>query len=66
MRQLLLLALPSLLIGFALRAALMVAIPEGYFGADSYSYYEFSHELFNGEGFDLNKKGVGSIPFFWH
>ena len=64
MRQLLLLALPSLLIGFALRAALMVAIPEGYFGADSYSYYEFSHELFNGEGFDLNEKRRWLYPIF--
>ncbi|CAI8170283.1 MAG: Uncharacterised protein [Prochlorococcus marinus str. MIT 9215] len=42
----------------------MVAIPEGYFGADSYSCYEFSHELFNGEGFDLNEKRRWLCPIF--
>ena len=63
-KQLLWLALPSLAVGLLLRAALMVAIPEGYFGVDSYSYYEFSHSLFNGDGIDLNEKRRWIYPIF--
>ena len=63
-KQLLWLALPSLAVGLLLRAALMLAMPEGYFGADSFSYYEFSHSLFNGDGIDLNEKRRWFYPIF--
>ena len=62
--QLLVLALPALLVGFVLRAALMIAVPEGYFGSDSNSYYEFAHQLFDHGVVELNEKRRWLYPIF--
>lgn len=63
-RQLLVLVLPALLVGFLIRAALMIAVPEGYFGSDSNSYYEFSHRLLGDGVVDLNEKRRWLYPVF--
>ena len=63
-RQLLWLALPSLAIGLLFRGAMMLAIPVGYFGDDSFSYYEFSQRLFDEGIVDLNEKRRWLYPIF--
>ena len=63
-RQLLLLALPALLVGFVLRVALIVALPQGYFGSDSHSYYEFAHQLYDHGVIYLNEKRRWLYPLF--
>lgn len=50
------LCLPALLIGLFLRLHFLLVTPQGYFGADSVSYYEFSHELFTKGQFELTPK----------
>ena len=62
--QLLVLASPALLVGFVLRAALMIAVPEGYFGSDSNSYYDFAHQLFDHGVVELNEKRRWLYPIF--
>ena len=62
--QLLWLALPSLLFGLLVRASLMHAIPVGYFGDDSFSYYEFSQRFFDEGIVDLNEKRRWLYPIF--
>lgn len=63
-RKFLILMVPALLVGLTLRVALMAAIPEGFFGADSNSYYELSHNLY-AEGFVyLNEKRRWLYPIF--
>ena len=63
-RQLLWLVFPSLAVGLLLRTALMWAIPVGYFGDDSFSYYEFSQRLFDEGIVDLNEKRRWLYPIF--
>ena len=63
-RQLLLLVLPALLVGFVLRVALIVALPQGYFGSDSHSYYEFAHQLYDHGVIHLNEKRRWLYPLF--
>jgi hypothetical protein len=55
-REFLWLCLPALLVGLALRAHFLWVTPQGYFGADSRSYFHFSHELFIDGEFDLSPK----------
>ena len=62
--QMLKLVIPSLLIAFLLRFSLTIALPEGYFGSDSNSYYEFSHKLFDDGIFRLNEKRRWLYPIF--
>ena len=62
--ELLVLAAPALLVGFVLSAALMIAVPEGYFGLDSNSYYEFAHQLFDHGVVELNEKRRWLYPIF--
>ena len=50
------LCLPALLIGLFLRLHFLWVTPQGYFGADSDSYFEFSHELFTKGQFELTPK----------
>lgn len=50
------LCLPALLIGLLLRLHFLWLIPQGYFGADSGSYFDFSHEFFSEGRFELNPK----------
>ena len=44
-RRCLLLCLPALLIGAALRISMLAALPEGYYGPDSNSYFSKSLRL---------------------
>ena len=53
-----------MLVGLLLRVALMQAIPVGYFGDDSFSYYEFSQRLFDDGVLDLNEKRRWLYPIF--
>jgi len=64
-KQFLLWCLPALIIGAALRGALLVAIPEAYFGGDSQSYFQprsncgaMAITSFS------TRSGAGFIPFF--
>jgi hypothetical protein len=50
------LCLPALLVGLALRAHFLWVTPQGYFGADSGSYYEFTYQLFANGQFELPDK----------
>ena len=64
-KQLILLVAPAIVVGFLVRALLLVAIPQGYFGADSASYYEFTSLFWNHDKlFDLNEKRRWLYPIF--
>ena len=64
-KQLLLLVAPAIAVGFLVRALLIAAIPQGYFGADSGSYYEFTSLFWNHNVlFDLNEKRRWFYPIF--
>ena len=64
-RELLFLVSPALIVGLVVRVLFLVAIPQGYFGADSSSYYEFT-DLFWNENtlFNLNEKRRWFYPLF--
>jgi hypothetical protein len=55
-RQCLWLCLPALLIGAALRISVLMAIPEGYYGADSNSYFETASQLWNEGHLEVKSK----------
>lgn len=55
-REFIWLCLPALLAGICLRAHFIWVTPQGYFGADSKSFFHFSHELFSRGEFDLEPK----------
>ena len=63
-KELLLLSAPALIIGLIVRAFLIHAIPEGYFGADSTSYHEFSNDLLTEGIFNLSEKRRWLYPVF--
>ena len=64
-KQLILLVAPAIVVGFLVRALLLVAIPQGYFGTDSNSYYEFTSLFWNHNVlFDLNEKRRWFYPIF--
>lgn len=64
-RELIILAGPALLIGFIVRLLFIIAIPQGYFGADSASYYEFTDLFWNKDIlFNLNEKRRWFYPLF--
>ena len=44
-RQLVALVLPAFLLGLLLRATFVLVLPDGYFGSDSASYYDFCAEF---------------------
>ncbi|WP_216903568.1 hypothetical protein [Synechococcus sp. CCY 9618] len=64
LRTFLWLCAPALLVGFALRSHFLWVTPQGYFGADSGSYYEFAHQLFTKGEFDLSPKRRWLYPIF--
>lgn len=55
-REFLWLCLPALMVGLLLRLYFLSVTPEAYFGADSRSYFHFSHELFTDGDLDLSPK----------
>jgi hypothetical protein len=55
-RRCLLLCLPALLIGAALRISMMAALPEGYFGPDSNSYFSTAKRLWNEGKWSVGEK----------
>jgi hypothetical protein len=55
-REFLWLCLPALIVGLCLRVHFLWVLPHGYFGADSRSFFHFSHELFTAGEFDLEPK----------
>ena len=63
-RQLIFLVLPAFLLGLLLRAVLTIVLPEGYFGDDSGSYYEFSRHLFDQGVVHLDEKRRWFYPLF--
>ena len=63
-RQLVALVLPAFLLGLLLRAALVLVLPEGYFGSDSASYYDFAQKLFDEGRIHLAEKRRWFYPLF--
>ncbi|MFM7621931.1 MAG: hypothetical protein ACKO57_03030, partial [Alphaproteobacteria bacterium] len=55
-REFIWLCLPALLLGLVMRLHFLWVTPQGYFGADSGSYYQFAHDLFTEGVFELNPK----------
>ncbi len=55
-RRCLLLCLPALLIGAALRLSVMWTLPEAYYGSDSNSYFQTTAKLWNEGDFNLGAK----------
>lgn len=56
LRDALLWSIPALLLGAALRFALMSYLPFGYWGSDSKSYYSFAHMLLSEGYISLDEK----------
>ena len=55
-RRCLLLCLPALLIGAALRISMVAALPEGYYGPDSNSYFSTAKRLWNEHKWSVGEK----------
>ena len=55
-RRCLLLCLPALVVGAALRMWMMAALPEGYFGPDSNSYFSTAKRLWNEGKWSVGEK----------
>ena len=63
-KELILLAGPALLVGFLMRLAFCVVVPQGYFGSDSGSYYDLSDQLFNHGVIEFDEKRRWFYPVF--
>ncbi len=63
-RKCLLLCLPALLLGLAIRVALLVAIPEGYFGSDSNSFFDTAEKFRLTGDISMGAKRAGLYPIF--
>ena len=55
-RRCLLLCLPALLIGAALRISMLAALPEGYYGPDSNSYFSTAKRFWNEHKWSVGEK----------
>jgi hypothetical protein len=58
------LCLPALLVGFALRLVFLTSIPEGFYGADSNSYFDTADHLWNSGEWEMGAKRLGLYPLF--
>ncbi len=63
-RQCLWLCLPALALGLVLRITFLVSLPEGFYGADSNSYFETADHLWNRGKWDMGPKRRGLYPLF--
>lgn len=64
-KQILLLIAPAVIAGSLVRILLLLAIPQGYFGADSNSYYQFTDQFWNHNVlFNLSEKRRWFYPLF--
>ena len=63
-RRCLLLCLPALLIGAALRIWMLAALPEGYYGPDSNSYFSTAKRLWNEGKWSVGEKRRWVYPVF--
>src|SRR5450432_3680163 len=55
-RECVMLCLPALVIGLVLRILLTMAVPEGFYGSDSNSYFDTARKLWNEHRFAVNDK----------
>jgi hypothetical protein len=55
-REFMWLCLPALLVGLFLRTHFLWVTPQGFFGADSSSYFDFSHDLFIDGDLEISPK----------
>ena len=63
-RRCLLLCLPALIIGAALRISMIAALPEGYYGPDSNSYFSTAKRLWNEHKWSVGEKRRWVYPVF--
>jgi hypothetical protein len=63
-RRCLLLCLPALIIGAALRISMIVALPEGFYGPDSNSYFSTAKRLWNEYKWSVGEKRRWVYPIF--
>ncbi len=63
-RRCILLCLPALLIGAALRISMIAALPEGYYGPDSNSYFSTAKRLWNEHKWSVGEKRRWVYPVF--
>ncbi len=63
-RQCLCLCLPALVIGLILRVSFIASLPEGFYGADSNSYFETADQFWNRGRWHMGPKRRGLYPLF--
>ncbi len=63
-RRCLLLCMPALLIGAALRISMLAALPESYYGPDSNSYFSTAKRLWNEHKWSVGEKRRWVYPIF--
>lgn len=63
-RRCLLLCLPALIIGAALRISMLAALPEGFYGPDSNSYFSTAKRLWNEHKWSVGEKRRWAYPVF--
>src|SRR4029453_4886746 len=63
-RRCLLLYLPALIVGTALRISMMAALPEGFYGPDSNSYFPTAKRLWNEHKWSVGEKRRWVYPIF--